>query len=65
MSDDFLKTIKAIQSTGQAPANQNQTTNETVPSSKLIAEAQPSTAKMNRFALVRQHPGPDTNNNDD
>ena len=49
MNDDFLKTIQAVQSTGQAPINQNQNTKETDSSSRLITESQQPTAKVYRY----------------
>ena len=63
MNDDFLKTIQVVQSTGQAPINQNQNTKETISSSKLITESQKPTAKIYRYTLDEKESS--TEKNDD
>ena len=62
MNDDFLKTIQVVQSTGQAPVNQNQNTKETVSSSKLITESQQATAKIYRYTLEEKDSNTEKNN---
>ena len=54
MSDEFLKTIKVVQSTGQAPTSSNQVTNDSATSAKLITESQQPTAKTYRFVMDKQ-----------
>lgn len=50
MRDDFLKTVKSVQSTGQAPITNNQTSKEIVGKVRVITENAQINEKIYRFA---------------
>ena len=61
MSDDFMKIVEVVQSTGKAPISPAQTTT-TAPTAKIVTEGLQPTAKTYRFTANKSNK---TNPNND